>query len=81
MIRGTRQGLKDMKSVLLSESLAKKLFSDADPINQVVTMDARWDLKVTGVYERTFIIEYSGVQTSPYDGLILLCCTAVSFSN
>jgi putative ABC transport system permease protein len=51
MIKGTRQGLTDMKSVLLSESLAKKLFVDTDPINQVVMMDAKWDLKVTGVYE------------------------------
>jgi putative ABC transport system permease protein len=31
--------------------LPKKLFGDADPINQVVMMDAKWDLKVTGVYE------------------------------
>ncbi len=51
MIEGTRQGLKEMKSILLSESLAKKLFGNADPINQVVMMDAKWDLKVTGVYE------------------------------
>jgi putative ABC transport system permease protein len=51
MILGTRQGLKEMKSIFLSESLAKKLFGDADPINQVVLMDAKWDLKVTGVYE------------------------------
>ncbi len=51
MIKSTRQGLTDMKSVLLSESLAKKLFGDVDPINQVVMMDAKWELKVTGVYE------------------------------
>lgn len=51
MIQGTRQGLKDLKSILLSETLAKKLFPDTDPINQVVMMDAKWDLKVTGVYE------------------------------
>jgi putative ABC transport system permease protein len=51
MIQGTWQGLKEMKSIFLSESLAKKLFGDADPINQVVMMDAKWDLKVTGVYE------------------------------
>jgi len=51
MIKGTRHGLTDMKSVLLSESVAKKLFGDADPINQVVMMDAKWDLKVTGIYE------------------------------
>lgn len=51
MLQGTRQGLRDMKSILLSESTAKKLFGDADPIDQVVTMDAKWDLKVTGVFE------------------------------
>jgi putative ABC transport system permease protein len=51
MVRGTRNGLTDMKSILLAESVAKKLFGDTDPINQVVLMDAKWDLKVTGVYE------------------------------
>jgi putative ABC transport system permease protein len=51
MISGTREGLKDMKSILLSRTLAKKLFADTDAVNQVVTMDAKWDLKVTGVYE------------------------------
>lgn len=51
MIEGTRKGLKDMKTIFLSESLAKKIFGDADPLNQVVTMDAKWDLEVTGVYE------------------------------
>jgi putative ABC transport system permease protein len=51
MIHGARQGLNDMKSIMLSASLAKKLFGEADPLNQVVTMDAKWDLKVTGVYE------------------------------
>jgi putative ABC transport system permease protein len=51
MVRGTRQGLKDMKSIFLSETLAKKFFPDTDPINQVIKMDAKWDLQVTGVYE------------------------------
>jgi len=51
MIAGTRDGLRDMKSILLSESLAEKLFGDTDPLNQVVMMDARSALTVTGVYE------------------------------
>ncbi len=51
MKRGTRNGLKDMQSILLSESLAKKIFGGHDPINQVLSMDAKWDLTVTGVYE------------------------------
>jgi ABC-type antimicrobial peptide transport system permease subunit len=41
----------DLKSILLSQSLAKKIFGDQDPLNQTVIMDAKWDLKVTGVYE------------------------------
>jgi putative ABC transport system permease protein len=51
MIHGTRKGLDDMKSILLSESTAKKIFGDRDPINQIITMDAKWDLNVTGVFE------------------------------
>ena len=51
MIHGTWDGLNDMNSILLSRSLAKKLFGEINPLNQVVKMDASWDLKVTGVYE------------------------------
>ncbi len=51
MKRGTNDGLMDMNSIILSESLAKKIFGDQDPINQVLMMDAKFDLKVTGVYE------------------------------
>lgn len=48
---GRHDGLKEMKSILLSESLAKKLFGDIDPVSQTIKMDAKWDLTVTGVYE------------------------------
>jgi putative ABC transport system permease protein len=51
MISGTRDGLNEMKSILLSASLAEKLFGDTDPINQEVIMDATSTLTVTGVYE------------------------------
>jgi putative ABC transport system permease protein len=51
MVNGSRQGLKDMKSILLSETLAKKLFGDTNPVNEIVKMDAKWDLLVTGVYK------------------------------
>jgi len=51
MIYGSRDGLKDINSVLLSESLSKKLFGNESPMNQFVKMDANWDLKVTGVYQ------------------------------
>lgn len=51
MLRGTSDGLKEMNSVLLSESAAKAVFGTADPINQVIKIDNRQDVKVTGVYE------------------------------
>ena len=52
MISGTQDGLKDMNSIMLSESLAKTLFGDEDPINKAVKIDSKVDLKITGIYKR-----------------------------
>lgn len=51
MLKGTRAGLKDPASILLSASTAKALFGTVDPIDQLVKIDNRLDVKVTGVYE------------------------------
>jgi len=51
MVSGTRSGLADMNSILLSESSAIALFGDDDPINKMVKIDNAMDVKVTGVYE------------------------------
>lgn len=51
MIRGTLDGLKDVKSIMLSASFAERLFGDADPMNEMVRLNGRTDLLVTGVYE------------------------------
>jgi putative ABC transport system permease protein len=51
MLLGTRDGLRDINSILLSRSLAGKLFGNESPIGQAVKMDALSDMKVTGVYE------------------------------
>jgi putative ABC transport system permease protein len=51
MIRGTRDGLKDPYSILLSASVAESIFGKDDPINKTVKVDRLADLKVTGVYE------------------------------
>ena len=51
MLQGTRSGLRDMSSILLSKTLADKLFGDADPMNKVVTLDGKSGVTVTGVYE------------------------------
>jgi len=52
MIQGSpKTALSDMMSIILSKSLAEKLFGDEDPLNKIVTMDGASNLIVTGVYE------------------------------
>ncbi len=51
MLKGTRAGLKDLYSILLSESVAKAYFGSDDPMNKVIRIDNKYDVKVTGVYE------------------------------
>ena len=51
MLKGSRDGLKEPYSILLSESTAKAYFGDIDPMNQLMRIDNQKDVKVTGVYE------------------------------
>ena len=51
ILKGTQDGLKDPNSILLSESAAKAFFGDKDPLNQLIKIDGRLDVKVTGVYQ------------------------------
>ena len=50
MISGSSDGLKDMMSVLLSQSMAKAFFGDSDAVNRVIRLDNAWNLRVAGVY-------------------------------
>lgn len=51
MIKGSRAGLRDLHSILLSASTARALFGDADPVGQVILINNKSSVKVTGVYE------------------------------
>jgi len=51
MLRGSRNGLKDPHSIILSSSVAKAFFGNDDPINKTLRIDNKYDVKVTGVYE------------------------------
>jgi ABC-type antimicrobial peptide transport system permease subunit len=51
MLHGTRSGLKDLNSIMLSQSLAAKLFGNSNPLNKLVKIDNKDDVLVTGVYE------------------------------
>ena len=51
MLKGTRAGLKDPYSIMLSASVAESLFGKEDPMGKTVQLDRNDALKVTGVYE------------------------------
>ena len=51
MIHGTRTGLARTHSILISESIAKALFGDEDPVNKTVRMNDKTDVTIGGVYE------------------------------
>lgn len=51
MLKGTRNGLADPASMLISQSVATALFGNADPINKLVKFDNTSSFKVAGVYK------------------------------
>ena len=51
MLAGSRSGLSELNSILLSQSLAKKLFGAQDPLDRIIKIDLRHEVKVTGVYQ------------------------------
>jgi len=51
MVHGSWVGLKDPYSIMLSESTSKAFFGDANPVNRVMKINNKFDVKVTGVYE------------------------------
>ncbi len=51
MLRGNRDGLKEMHSILLSQSVAEVFFGSKDPIGKTIKVNNKTDVIVTGVYE------------------------------
>ncbi|AYB29955.1 ABC transporter permease [Chryseolinea soli] len=53
MLQGSRSGLNDPHSILISQSAAKALFGNDNPMGKLLKIDHsdRMDVKVTGVYE------------------------------
>ena len=51
MLAGSRQGLTDRSSILISQSVAKALFGGSDAINKIIKLDNKDAFKVSGVYE------------------------------
>jgi len=51
MLRGDWDGLKDPYSIMLSASIARALFGNANPMDHTVMISNKTSVKVTGVYE------------------------------
>jgi ABC-type antimicrobial peptide transport system permease subunit len=51
MLKGSRAGLHDPHSILLSASAAEALFGDEEPMGKTITLDRSQQVKVTGVYD------------------------------
>jgi len=51
MVDGSRNGLKDQSSILISQSVAKALFGSDKVINKIVKLDNKHSFKISGVYE------------------------------
>lgn len=51
MIHGNEKALSERKSILLSASLAQKLFGDENPVSKLIKFNGATELVVTGVYE------------------------------
>lgn len=51
IIKGVENGLKEKNSIMLSESTAKALFGEIDPIGKIIKVNSADDMMVTSVFE------------------------------
>ncbi|MEM9649002.1 MAG: FtsX-like permease family protein [Bacteroidota bacterium] len=51
IIKGERDGLREINSIMLNETTAKAIFGDEEPIGKVLKMNNLNDMMVTAVYE------------------------------
>lgn len=51
MLQGSTQSLADQYSIVLSNSTAKAIFGNEDPMHKTITIDNTVEVQVTGVYE------------------------------
>ncbi|MEL7268342.1 MAG: ABC transporter permease [Bacteroidota bacterium] len=49
--QGDKNGLRELNSIMISETTAEILFGTADPIGKILTLDGQHKLTVTSVYE------------------------------
>ena len=51
MLKGDHKSLRDQRAMIISESTARAIFGEKDPINQIIKLNNSIEAIVTGVYE------------------------------
>ncbi|MEM8927514.1 MAG: FtsX-like permease family protein [Bacteroidota bacterium] len=51
IIKGEKDGLREVNSIMLNASSASALFGNENPIGRVIRVDNRYDMMVTAIYE------------------------------
>jgi len=51
MLKGSRAGLQNPASIMLSATVARAFFGDSDPLGKTMTIDNKEAVTITGVYE------------------------------
>lgn len=51
IVRGSAASLSDPSSVIISQSAAKAIFGNVDPMNKTIVIDKKLNGKVTGIYQ------------------------------
>ncbi|MEO2051675.1 MAG: ABC transporter permease [Allomuricauda sp.] len=51
ILKGEKDGVREINSIMLAESTADALFGDEDPIGKTIEVNSQYDMMVTAVYE------------------------------
>ncbi|MEO1010541.1 MAG: ABC transporter permease [Bacteroidota bacterium] len=51
ILKGEKDGLREINSIMLSKSVADALFGEEEPIGKVINVNSQYDMMVTAVYE------------------------------
>ena len=51
ILKGEKNGLVEKNSIMLSESAAKALFGDTDPLGKTIKVNSAYDMNVTSIYQ------------------------------
>jgi putative ABC transport system permease protein len=72
ILKGSKLGLKDRFSIMLSTSAATALFGNAEPIGKILRMDNQLNVKVTAVYaDIPYNSEFKNIEfLAPWDLVI-----------